>query len=220
MARVMMWCVAKNKPTFTGLELALGEPLKGYSGRHFICALCGEDHAFRNLYFEEDGPGEVGGYFTALDGMPEFASEIGKLISMIANIESGFPLALRRLTGLSFGDATVIMDALDGFSQKTKMLKLIGRHRDKPAAGEKPEAPVAELDTLLPLLNEANSIRNRLAHATYGYKGRETASVMPYRSDINKRQIAAFDMDLDRLLEDVRTLRRAAVAMSRYGSPR
>jgi hypothetical protein len=218
MSRVMMWCVPKNRATFTGLELDHSEPLTGLWGKHFTCSQCGEDHAFRNLFFEEDGPGEVGGYFTALDGMPEFAAEIGKLISMIANIESGFPLALRRLTGLTYGDATVIMDALDGFGQKTRMLKLIARHRDKPIPGMAVAPAVAELDDLLPLLNEANSIRNRLAHATYGFTGRTTALVMPYRSDIDKRKIAGFNMDLERLLGDVRTLRRAAVAMSRYTS--
>jgi hypothetical protein len=216
MSRVMMWCANKNRPTFTGLELPHGSSLKGYVHRKFACERCNHEHLVRNPWFEEDGPSPVDAYFVALDGAPEIAAEIGIMMSMLAIVESGFPHALHRLTSLSVGDATVIMNFFRSFSDKTELLKLIVANRD-PSTPDKPRgSEISELPSLISTVNAANTIRNKYAHAMYGVTVKRGALVMPYRSDIRKKSVPGVEMALEEIVEDVRKVRAAAVAMHAY----
>lgn len=93
---------------------------------------------------------------------PEFPKIIGIIISQFAIIEDFVPLVVRQITGISEDDSTTILGVIRNFSNKIELIGELINKRDKKSND------FIVIDYVKNLLSEANSIRNKYAHAKYG----------------------------------------------------
>jgi len=139
-------------------------------------------------------------YNVALDAEPTYAAMVGSIISMFALIEGYAPQILSCLTGLSSQDARAIMGAFRAFSNRLDLIKAVYKTRGPTSV----DAIVG--GHYVSLLNEANRIRNKYAHATYSTT-RRSIILKTFSGDYNKNQeqIEQTESDFPR---DITRLRR------------
>ena len=136
----------------------------------------------------------------ALDDEPAYAAMVGSIISMFALIEDYAPQLLSRLTGLSDQDAHSVMAVFRAFSNRIDLIKAIY----KPRGENSVDGVVGS--HYVGLLNVANKIRNKYAHATYSAT-RRSIVIKPFSSDY-ARSIEPIEQTLFDFEKDRATLRR------------
>lgn len=104
---------------------------------------------------------EAQSYRVALDEFPEFAAQVGILISCFALIESYVHKLISKLTGASEGDAFVFPGSFMNLRARVDLLELLAKRRSPS------DRPVAVSRYFVTLLREATGIRNRYAHGQY-----------------------------------------------------
>lgn len=106
-------------------------------------------------------------YNVALDHFPEFASQVGVLISCFAILEGYVHLLISKLTGAAETDAFVFTGSFMNFRARVELLESLAKQRN---ARDEP-AKIAKY--FVTLLREATGIRNRYAHGRYSlsYEG-------------------------------------------------
>lgn len=100
-------------------------------------------------------------YQVALDEFPEFAAQVGILISCFAMIESYVPLLVSKLTGASEEDAFVFSGSFMNFRARVDLLETLAKRRTPQDESAKIAIHFAGL------LREVTDIRNRYAHGRY-----------------------------------------------------
>jgi len=143
---------------------------------------------------------ETKAYNVALDGEPVYAALVGSIISMFALIEDYVPKLLTLLTGLSDQDSRAIVGTFRSFSNRLDLLKAIY----KPRGDRSVDATVGQ--HYVGLLTDANRIRNKYAHATYGTTGK-SIRIKTFSSDY-ARDTEIFDQKADDFENDIKRLRR------------
>jgi hypothetical protein len=209
MPRVMMTCTRSGKPIFTGLDLPLGSPLRGYAKIKVPCMHCGKSHGIRRPFFEGQGPTDFKKYFVALDCEPDFAAEVGVLISCFALIEDYVPRLVAKLIGISYEDAFVITGSFVSFAHKVDLLESLAKLRHETV-----EARIA-IERLVPRIRNANTTRNQYAHARYGITFNDDFMVDSFINDA-KRKTKNARKSLDDIVEDVNLLKRAIDHLHAY----
>lgn len=104
---------------------------------------------------------EAQGYGVALDEFPEFAAQVGILISCFALIESYVHLLVSKLTGTSESDAFVFSGSFMTFRARVDLLESLAKRRKRVDQS----AEIARYFVVR--LREATDIRNRYAHGRY-----------------------------------------------------
>lgn len=97
----------------------------------------------------------------ALDEFPEFAAQVGVLVSCFALVESYVHRLISKLTGVSEQGAFVFSGSFINFRARVELLESLAKRRSKSDQS----AAVACYFALL--LREATEIRNRYAHGQY-----------------------------------------------------
>lgn len=100
-------------------------------------------------------------YTVALDHFPEFAAQVGILISCFAIIESYVHLLISKLTGVDKADAFIFSGSFMNFRARVDLLEALTKKRDAKAE------PVIASKHFVSLLREATATRNRYAHGQY-----------------------------------------------------
>ncbi|HXT13800.1 MAG TPA: hypothetical protein VN873_19780 [Candidatus Angelobacter sp.] len=104
---------------------------------------------------------EAANYRVALDEFPEFAAQVGILISCFAVIESYAHLLISKLTGAPAEDAFVFSGSFMNFRARIELLESLAKRRN-------PSDDAAKIARyFVGLLREATDIRNRYAHGRY-----------------------------------------------------
>lgn len=141
------------------------------------------------------------------DGMPnaleydgdQYPAQVGIIISSFAAIERELPTIIARMTQMHDDrDAIVICAVFRSFSSRLEILEALLKLRD-----------VKSHDRIIyghckALFKEANTIRNKYAHALYG-KGRKM-SMLPFHNAL-KGPEQWVDMDLNDFREDKRRIK-------------
>jgi hypothetical protein len=196
----MMTCTRRGTVIFTGIDLPPGSSLAGFAKRKVLCRACGKHHGVRRPFFESEGPDEFHKYFVALDCEPDFAAEVGVLISCHALIEDYVPRVLAKLTGLSYDDAFAIVGSFVSFAHRLDLLQSLADLRQQPSNAK------TAVERLIPRLREANSIRNQYAHARYGITFDDDFMVDSFLNDA-KRKSKSARKSLDAIVADVNALK-------------
>lgn len=161
---------------------------------------------------------EAEGYKVALDDFPEFAAQVGVLISCFAMIESYVHVLISRLTGTSESDAFVFSGSFMNFRARVDLLQSLAKVRNP----KDQSAIIAK--HFVSLLREATGIRNRYAHGRYGlsFEGGSyspTAKKIIYIDsslfDANKRPVQAV-RDLDDVIKEVQRIKFIVCEMHAY----
>jgi len=198
----MITCPRTGKLIYTGLDLPVGSRLTGYAKRKVQCGHCGNEHGVRRPFLEGHGPDEFHKYFVALDCEPNFAAEVGVLISCFALIESYAAHLLSRLIKIDHSEAFTIMATFDTFSERIDLLKsLVKLH----ASQSKDTDATKAIERLLPKLTAVTTIRNKYAHGRYGITFHDDFMV---ESFVTSRKPKSARKSLDAIVEDVNTFKR------------
>jgi hypothetical protein len=104
---------------------------------------------------------EAQNFRVALDEFPEFAAQVGILISCFALIESYVHKLISKLTGASEVDAFVFSGSFMNFRARVDLLESLAKRRIQVDESAK----IARYFVVL--LREATVIRNRCAHGQY-----------------------------------------------------
>ena len=104
---------------------------------------------------------EAQAYRVALDEFPEFAGQVGILISCFAMIESYVHLLISKLTGCSEDDAFVFSGSFMNIRARIDLLESLAKRRKS----QDQAAKIARHFVIL--VREATDIRNRYAHGRY-----------------------------------------------------
>ena len=104
---------------------------------------------------------EAQSFGVALDEFPEFAAQVGVLISCFALIESYVHLLVSKLTGACEQDAFVFSGSFLNFRARVDLLESLAKRRPKS------DHSAAVARYFVVLLREATDIRNRYAHGRY-----------------------------------------------------
>jgi hypothetical protein len=210
MVRVMITCPRTGQPIYTGLELPVGSPLTGYAKRKVQCVHCSNDHGIRRPFFEGHGPDEFHKYFVALDCEPDFAAEVGVLISCFAMVESYAPQLLSRLLKIDDEEAFAIMSSFDTFSGRIELLKtLVNLQNSKGKQTDEKRA----VSRLLPRLSAATNIRNKYAHGRYSITLHDDFTIDSF---VTSRKPKRAQKSLDAMVEDVNTFKRLICDLHGY----
>ena len=135
-----------------------------------------------------------------LKGQEQYARHVGVIISLFAIVEGFVPRVLESLLGMDREDARSITGVFRAFSNRLDLIEQLIKGRDKGSV----EREVFSYTK--GLLAEANNIRNKFAHATYGYAG-DHFKLETCSSNYNQaRQI--IDMTLDDFEKDILRLKR------------
>jgi hypothetical protein len=201
MTRVMITCTRTGKPIPTALDLPLGSDLVGYAKTRVPCVHCGKDHGIRRPFFEGHGPDNFHKYFVALDCEPNFAAEVGVLISCFAMIESYAPRLLSRLIKIDESEAFTILSVFDTFSDRVELLKSLVKLQESQKK-ETDEKKATE--RLVPRLTAATTIRNKYAHGRYGITFHDDFMIDSF---ITSRKPKSTTKSLDAIVGDVNTFK-------------
>ncbi len=163
MPRVLTLCPRTAVVIDTGLSLPLDAPLGKLAKTRVHCHRCDSTHGIRRPFFEGHGPSEFHKYIVALDAEPNFAAEVGVLISLFALVEMYMPRLMAKITGLDEEMAFTILSRFAKFSDRIDLLKSLSKIQPKTHARDK-----GLLQKLLPRIRHINTLRNKYAHATYG----------------------------------------------------
>jgi len=97
----------------------------------------------------------------ALDEFPEFAAQVGVLVSCFALVESYVHRLISKLTGAAVEDAFVFSGSFMNFRARVDLLDSLAKRRSR---GD--QSALASRHFVV-LLREATEIRNRYAHGQY-----------------------------------------------------
>lgn len=152
---------------------------------------------------------ETAKYNVALEWDEDFAKVVGVIVSLFAIIEGYPPILLARFCGIKQGDAKAILGVFRAPSNRIDLIKQLERVR--PDSSEERNI----LHYYRGLLSEANTIRNKYAHAQYAIsyepvdphaKDRKRVfHLKTFFSDFNRKQetlvqdLSDFHKDRDRL---------------------
>jgi hypothetical protein len=100
-------------------------------------------------------------YNVALEHFPEFAAQVGILISCFAMLESYVHLLISKLTGAPESDSFIFSGSFMNFRARIELLESLAKRRD----ANDPSVRIAR--HFVVLLREATDIRNRYAHGRY-----------------------------------------------------
>jgi hypothetical protein len=152
---------------------------------------------------------EAEGYTVALDHFPEFAAQVGILISCFAMIESYVHMLISKLTGTSESDAFVFSGSFMNFRARVDLLESLAKRRNAK------DESVVVAKHFASLLREATGIRNRYAHGRYSLSF-EGGRYSPTAKKIMHIETSLFDAnkhatkavrDLDELIKEVRRIK-------------
>jgi hypothetical protein len=101
-------------------------------------------------------------YEVALDYFPEFAAQVGVLISCFAILESYVHLLISKLTETSETDAFIFSGSFMNFRARVELLESLAKRRSEQ------DESVKIAKYFVSLLREATVIRNMYAHGQYG----------------------------------------------------
>ncbi len=106
-------------------------------------------------------------YSVALDEFPEFAAQVGILISCFAIIESYMHKLISRFTDMSESDAFLVTGSFISFGARIDLLETMLKKRSQQSK------EVITAKHFTKTLREATKIRNNYAHGTYsiGFEG-------------------------------------------------
>jgi hypothetical protein len=152
---------------------------------------------------------ETAKYNVALEWGDDFAKAVGVIISLFAIIEGYPPFLLERISGVKRDDARAILGVFRAASNRLDLIKELVRLRPD-------NSPERILFTYYRgLLSEANTLRNKYAHAQYSLSYEPLSPQAPNRkmtfhlrtffSDFNRKEetlvhfIEDFHKDRDRL---------------------
>jgi hypothetical protein len=145
-------------------------------------------------------------YGVALDEFPEFAAQVGVLISCFALIESYMHQLISRTTGMDPSDAFLVSGSFISFSSRIDLLETLLKKRE-PANQQ-----VVAAKHFIKTLREANGIRNTYAHGTYslsfegGHFSPTAKKIMFINSflyDAKRKGPVKVEKDLDGVRSDV-----------------
>jgi len=145
-------------------------------------------------------------YSVALDEFPEFAAQVGVLISCYALIESYMHQLISRTTGMDESDAYLVSGSFISFGARIELLDTLLKKRDQQSK------EVVAAKHFIKILREATTIRNTYAHGTYslGFEGGHyspTAKKIMYISsflyDAKRKTPSKLEQDLDGIKKDV-----------------
>jgi hypothetical protein len=152
---------------------------------------------------------ETAKYNVALEWADEFAKIVGVIVSLFAIIEGYPPILLARFCGIKQGDARAILGVFRAPSNRIDLIKQLARGQP-PSSKER-----VILNYYRGLLSDANTIRNKYAHAQYSYSKEPLEPSAPNRktvfhlrtffSDFNRKEetlvqhLEEFERDRDRL---------------------
>ena len=149
---------------------------------------------------------EAASYRVALDEFPEFASQIGILISCFALIESYMHHLVSRTTGIDESDAFQIAGSYQTFGPRIDLLETLLKKRD-PTASQ-----VQTAKYFISALREATRIRNAYAHGTYSLSfvggdysptAERVITVTSYLYDAKRKKPESFERTLDQVIAEV-----------------
>src|SRR3954451_24129351 len=102
MTRVLMRCPSYPKKLIDlNLDLPLETSLEKYKKKAIACPHCGRTHRLKWLFFSGREHEDDSAHWVALDGAPDFAAEVGVLMSCASLVEAHIPELLAKITGLS-----------------------------------------------------------------------------------------------------------------------
>jgi hypothetical protein len=181
MTRVLMRCPSHpTKLIDLSLDLPPETSLQKYKKKTISCPHCGRTHRLKWLFFSGREDEDDSTHWVALDGAPEFAAEVGVLISCSSIIESQIPALLAKITGLPATQARIITGMHRSISSRIDLLEYI-------AASSKQGRVRTGIERFIPKLRWANNTRNIYAHGTYGFKTPESLGITSFAYDAKKK---------------------------------
>ena len=145
-------------------------------------------------------------YGVALDDFPEFAAQVGILISCFALIESYMHQLIGRTTGMDESDAYLVSGSFISFSSRIDLLETLLRKRDPS------HKDVVAAKHFIKTLREATGIRNTYAHGTYSltFEGgdysptaKKIMIISSFLYDAKRKNPVRVEKDLDDVKKDV-----------------
>lgn len=145
-------------------------------------------------------------YGVALDEFPDFAAQVGILISCFALIESYMHQLISRTTGMDESDTYLVSGSFTSFGSR---IDLLGTLLKKRAPTNK---QVVAARHFIKTMRESTGIRNTYAHGTYslsfegGYYSRTAKKIMFISSflyDAKRKNPVKVEKDLDSVKKDV-----------------
>lgn len=149
-------------------------------------------------------------YSVALDEFPEFAAQVGILISCFALIESYMHKLISRSTNMDESDAFLVSGSFISFGARIDLLETLIKKRNQQSK------EVIAAKHFTKTFREATTIRNTYAHGTYslGFEGGHyspTAKKIMYISsflyDAKRKQPSKLVRDLDSIKKDVERIK-------------
>jgi hypothetical protein len=145
-------------------------------------------------------------YRVALDEFPEFAAQVGILISCFALIESYMHQLIGRTTGMDPSDAYLVSGSFISFSSRIDLLETLLKKRE-PTSQQ-----VVVAKHFIKTLREASGIRNTYAHGTYSlsFEGghysptaKKIMFISSFLYDAKRKNPIKVEKDLDGVKKDV-----------------
>lgn len=149
-------------------------------------------------------------YSVALDEFPEFAAQVGILISCFALIESYMHKLVSRSTGMDESDAFMVSGSFISFGARIDLLETLIKKKNQKLK------EIVAAQHFIKTLREATAIRNTYAHGTYslGFEGgyySSTAKKLMYISsfqyDAKRKEPKKLVRDLDSVKKDVKRMK-------------
>jgi hypothetical protein len=106
-------------------------------------------------------PPDLEKYSVALDHFPDFAAQVGILVSCFAILESYAQKLIARIAAIDENDAFVIAGSFQSFSARIDLFELLMNRRDISL----PDVKAAKY--FISGIREATALRNTYAHGTY-----------------------------------------------------
>jgi hypothetical protein len=145
-------------------------------------------------------------YSVALDDFPEFAAQVGILISCFALIESYMHQLVSKTTQMSESDAYLVSGSFISISARIDLLETLLKKRHQQ------QREVVAAKHFIKRLREATSIRNTYAHGTYslGFEGghysptaKKLMTISSFLYDAKRKNQSRLEKDLDGIKSDV-----------------
>ena len=145
-------------------------------------------------------------YSVALDEFPEFAAQVGILMSCFALIESYMHKLISRSTNIDESDAFLVSGSFISFGARIDLLETLLKKKNQQTK------EVIAAKHFMKTLREATTIRNAYAHGTYslGFEGGRyspTAKKIMYISsflyDAKRKEPSKLVRDIEGIKKDV-----------------
>lgn len=140
-------------------------------------------------------------FTVALDHFPEFAAEVGVLISCFALIESYMPKLISSTTNMDESEAFMVSGSFVSFSARIDLLDNLIKKKD-PKSKE-----VIAAQHFVKILREATTIRNNYAHGKYSIAKNNIMHVTSFIHDAKRKNPRELVRDLDGIKKDVKRMK-------------